>query len=79
MDVFFENFRFLGWMDYVEMKCVSYHPLILECLNSLHVDWTESFKGQEVVISFRMFNMDHRIGLRDLMNYSTFWFMRTHF
>jgi len=28
----------LGWMEYVEMQCVSYNQLVIEFLSSLNVD-----------------------------------------
>jgi len=42
----------LGWMENVEMNCVSYDRLILEFLCSLNVDRVGSYKVQEVLIHF---------------------------
>jgi len=55
----------LDWMEYVEMKCMSYDKLIITFLNSLNVDWASSHGGHKVLISFRMFNSDHRLSLRE--------------
>ena len=55
----------LGWMEYVEMNCVYYDYLIIEVLGSLNVNWVGSYRGQVVLISFRTFNMDHRMSLRE--------------
>lgn len=46
------------------MQCTSYGRLMIEFLSSLHVDWDGTFKDHEIAISFRMFNMDHRMNLR---------------
>ena len=43
---------------------MSYEQLVLEFLSTLHVDWAVPYRDQEVVISFLMFNMYHRISLR---------------
>jgi len=58
--------RNLRWMHYVEQKCVLYHRLILEYFSSLVVDWVGLYQGQEGLISFRMFNIDHGMSLRGL-------------
>ena len=42
----------LGWLGYVEMKCVSCNDLVLKLLSSLHVDQVESYRGNEVLIIF---------------------------
>ena len=42
----------LGWMEYIEMNCVSYDRLIIEFLSSLNVDWAGLYMAQEVLISF---------------------------
>ena len=54
----------LGWAEYITMQCISYDRLMIEFLSSLHVDWDGTFAGHEVVISFHMFNVDHRMNLR---------------
>jgi len=64
--------RNLGWMDYVAMKCISYDWLISTFLSSLHVDWVRKYNGEEVLISFRMFNMDHRMSLRGFSEFFHF-------
>ena len=50
----------LGWLDYVEMKCKSHNQRVIELLSY----WAGSYRGQEVLISFRMFNTDHWMSLR---------------
>ena len=45
----------LGWLEYVEMKCVSYDWLIIEFFSSLNVDWASSHRVQEVLITFYVF------------------------
>ena len=54
----------LGWSDYINMQYTSYDRFMIEFLSSLIVDWDGTYNGQEVVIGFRMFNIDHRISLR---------------
>ena len=54
----------LGWAEYTTLQCTSYDRLMIEFLSSLHIDWDGTFKGHEVVISFRMFNVGHRMNLR---------------
>ena len=54
----------LGWTDYINMQYTSYDRLMIEFLSSLTIDWDGHYNGQEVVIYFRMFNIDHRMSLR---------------
>jgi len=54
----------LGWSDYINMQYASYDRLMIEFLSSLSIDWDGLYDGQEVVIRFRMFNIDHRMSLR---------------
>jgi len=69
----------LDWLEYIEMKCVSYDWLVIEFLSSLNVDWANPLRGQEVLITFYMFNLDHRLSLREfnqllhLLMYSDFF------
>jgi len=56
---------YLGWLEYVEMKCVAYDQLVVEFLSSFNVDWAGSHRDQEALITFRMFNSDHRLSLRE--------------
>ena len=35
----------LGWIEYIELKCVSYDMLIVAFLSSLIVGWTGSHRG----------------------------------
>ena len=37
---------------------------MIEFLSSLNFDWDGTFRGNEIVISFHMFNMDHQMNLR---------------
>ena len=46
------------------MQCTSYDCLMIEFLNCPHVDWDGTFRGHEVAISFRMFNVDPQMNLR---------------
>ena len=46
------------------MQCTSYDHLMIEFLSSLNVNWDGHFRGQEVKITFRMFNVDHQMSLR---------------
>jgi len=48
----------LGWTEYIGMQCTSYDRLMLEFLSSLNANWDGTFRGHEVEISFRMFNVD---------------------
>ena len=43
----------LGWLDYVDMKNVSYDRLMLEFLCSLHVDWDGSYGDNKVLIHLK--------------------------
>ena len=54
----------LGWSDYINMQYASYDRLMVEFLSALSIDWDGRYNGQEVAISFRMFNVDHRMSLR---------------
>jgi len=54
----------LGWTDYINMKYTSYDRVMVEFLSSLAVDLDGRYNDQEVVIYFRMFNIDHRMSLR---------------
>jgi len=54
----------LGETEYISMQCTSYDHLMIEFLSSVHVDWDGTFRGHEIVISFRMFNMNHQMNLR---------------
>jgi len=54
----------LGWQEYADTKCVSYDQLVVEFLSLLNVDWNSTHRGQEVLITFRRFNSDHRLSLR---------------
>ena len=54
----------LGWMEYIGMQCTSYECLMIEFLSSHNVNWGGNFRGQEVEITFCMFNVDHRMSLR---------------
>ena len=56
--------RNLGWVEYVKMQCTSYNYLMLEFLSSLNVDWDDKYRGDEVEVTFHMFNIDHRMSLR---------------
>jgi len=47
------------------MSCATDDCLILEFLNSLNVDWPRSYRGQEDLISFQIFNMDHKMSLTE--------------
>jgi len=40
----------LGWIDYINMKNVSYNQAVFRFLCTLHVDWDRSYKGKEVLI-----------------------------
>ena len=46
------------------MQYASYDRLMVEFLSALSIDWDGHYNGQEVAISFRMFNVDHRMSLR---------------
>ena len=46
------------------MQSLSYNCLVLEFLSSLSVNWDGTYRGWEVEISFRMFNIDHQMSLR---------------
>ena len=35
----------LGWLEYVEMKCMAYDWLIFEFLSLLNVDWASLYRG----------------------------------
>ena len=61
-------FRNLGWLEYVEMKYVAYNWLVVEFLSLLNVDWVSLYRCQEVLITFRMFNADHKLSLREFNN-----------
>jgi len=37
---------------------------MIEFLSSLNMDWDRTFRGQEVEITFRMFNINYRMSLR---------------
>ena len=55
----------LGWFKYAKIKCMSYDRMMLKFLSSWHVDWADSYRHNEVLITFTMFNNDHKISLRD--------------
>ena len=57
--------RNLGWMEHEEMNCASYDKLVVVFLSSLYVGWVGTYKGQKVLISFRMFNTNHQMSLRE--------------
>lgn len=54
----------LEWIEYIGMQCTSYDRLMIDFLNSLNVNWDENLRCQKVEITFRMFNVDHRMSLR---------------
>jgi len=46
------------------MQCTSYDHLMIEFLSFLSVNWDGQFRGQEVDITFHMFNIDYWMCLR---------------
>jgi len=50
------------------MKYVAYNWLVVEFLSLLNVDWVSLYRCQEVLITFRMFNADHKLSLREFNN-----------
>ena len=43
---------------------MSYDQLVIEFMSSLHVDWVGLYRGQNVLITFCMFNTNHWMSLR---------------
>ena len=54
------------------MKCIPYDRLVLEVLSTLNIDWDKSYNSKEVLIAFKMFNIDHRMSVRDFNELSHF-------